>query len=229
MADARTTSRAGSTMTGWARTADYLFGRNALIGLASLMLLLISGYATWHGMRDFIVGVSTSSANVPTPGGLSISNDVLVISVVVALSFLMWLALRETFGAQRRVTERMITFPLYLFLAVWSIGFGYGFWWSLIAGEETTRTSLQNLQEDARDAAAAVAARLDAVRGQLDNVVIWSDSQMTREEGTGGSCGTPSGAWGAGRSTTRGAACAIYSLASRQHDQHLDCADPDRA
>ena len=32
------------------------------------------------------------------------------------------------------------------------------------------------------------------MRGQLDNVVIWSDSQMTREEGTGGSCGTPSGA-----------------------------------
>jgi len=171
-----------------------MFGRNALIGLASLMLLLISGYATWHGMRDFIVGVSTPSANVAAPGGLSISNDVLVIVVVIALTFLMWLALRETFGAQRRVMERMITFPLYLFLAIWSIGFGYGFWWSLIAGEETTRTSLQNLQEDARDATAAVAARLDAVRGQLDNVVIWSDSQMSREEGTGGSCGTPSGA-----------------------------------
>jgi hypothetical protein len=195
MADARTTSMTGSTITGWARMADYLFGRNALIGLASLMLLLISGYATWHGMRDFIVGVSTSSnVAVEAPGGLSISNDFLVIAVVITLSFLMWLALRETFGAQRRVTERMITFPLYLFLAVWSIGFGYGFWWSLIAGEETTRTSLQNLQEDARDAAAAVAARLDAVRGQLDNVVTWSDSQMLREEGTGGSCGTPSGA-----------------------------------
>src|SRR5256714_3313637 len=196
MADARTTSRTGSTMSGGARLADYLFGRNALIGLASLMLLLISGYATWHGMRDFILGVSTSSANVgqELPGGLSFSNDFLVIAVVIALTFLMWLALRETFGAQRRVTERLITFPLYLFLAVWSIGFGYGFWWSLIAGEETTRTSLQNLQEDARDAAAAVAARLDAVRGQLDNVVIWSDGQMSREEGTGGSCGTPSGA-----------------------------------
>jgi hypothetical protein len=192
MADARTTT----TLTGWARMADYLFGRNALIGLASLMLLLISGYATWHGMREFIVGVSTSGARAgqELPGGLSISNDFLVIAVVIALTFLMWLALRETFGAQRRIGERLITFPLYLFLAIWSIGFGYGFWWSLIAGEETTRTSLQNLQEDARDAAAAVAARLDAVRGQLDNVVIWSDSQMTREEGTGGSCGTPSGA-----------------------------------
>ena len=39
----------------WGRAADYLFGRNMLIGIASFMLLIISGYATWHGMRDFIV------------------------------------------------------------------------------------------------------------------------------------------------------------------------------
>jgi hypothetical protein len=180
----------------WGRVADYLLGRNTLIGFASLMLLLIAGFATWHGMRDFIIGVSTSPAaqTQELPGGLSFSNDVLVIVVVVALTFLMWLALRETFGARRSLLERMVTFPLYLFLAVWSIGFGYGFWWSLIAGEEATRTGLAGLQEDARDAGAAIAARLDAVKIQLDNVVTWSESQMAREETSGGSCGTPSGA-----------------------------------
>ena len=125
---------------------------------------------------------------------MSISNDVLVIAVVVALTFLMWLMLRETFGAKRHLRERLVTFPLYVFLAIWSIGFGYGFWWSLISGEEATRTGLAGLQEDARDASAVVAARLEAVRGQLDNVVSWSDSQMTREETSGGSCGMPSGA-----------------------------------
>ena len=151
----------------WGRVADYLFGRNALIGVASFMLLIISGYATWHGMRDFIIGVSSTptSQGQMLPGGMSISNDVLVIAVVVALTFLMWLMLRETFGAKRHLRERLITFPLYVFLAVWSIGFGYGFWWSLISGEEATRTGLAGLQEDARDASAVVAARLDAVRG----------------------------------------------------------------
>jgi hypothetical protein len=180
----------------WGRVADYLLGRNTLIGIASLMLLVISGFATWHGMRDFIIGVSTSPAaqQQELPGGLAFSNDILVIVVVVALTFLMWLALRETFGARRSVTERMVTFPLYVFLAVWSIGFGYGFWWSLIAGEEATRTGLAGLQEDARDAATSIAARLDAVKVQLDNVVTWSESQMQREESSGGSCGTPSGA-----------------------------------
>jgi hypothetical protein len=186
----------GSLVSGWGRVADYLFGRNALIGLASFMLLAISGFATWHGMRDFIIGVSSTG---PTPeqllpGGMRLSNDVLVIIVVAALTFLMWLMLRETFGAKRSWRERLITFPLYVFLAVWSIGFGYGFWWSLISGGEATRTGLAGLQEDARDASGAIAARLDAVKAQLDNVVTWSDGQMTREESSGGTCGTPSGA-----------------------------------
>jgi hypothetical protein len=189
-------TRAEPRRLGWGRVADYLFGRNALIGVASFMLLILSGYATWHGMRDFIIGVSSTptSQGQSLPGGMSVSNDVLVIAVVVALTFLMWLMLRETFGAKRHLRERLITFPLYVFLAIWSIGFGYGFWWSLISGEEATRTGLAGLQEDARDASAVVAARLDAVRGQLDSVVSWSDGQMTREETSGGSCGTPSGA-----------------------------------
>src|SRR5262249_38555056 len=180
----------------WGRTVDYLIGRNTLIGIASLMLLVLSGYATWHGMRDFIIGVSTTPASggQELPGGFSISNDRLVIGMVVALTFLMWLALRETFGARRRLLERLVTLCLYLFLMLWSVGFGYGFWWSLIAGQEATRTGLAGLQEDARDAAAAIAARLEAVRIQLDSVVSWSDSQMTRESTSGGSCGTPSGA-----------------------------------
>lgn len=175
-----------------ARAIDYVLGRNTLIGIASFMLLVISGYATWHGMRDFIVGVS--SAQSSSAGSMSISNDVLVILVVVALTFLMWLMLRETFGAQRQWRERVVTFPLYCFLAMWSIGFGYGFWWSLISGEEATRSGLAGLQEDARDAASVIAARLDAVRAQLDGVVSWSDTQMSREETAGGSCGTLSGA-----------------------------------
>ena len=192
MADARTRLPTRPTQSRLARIADYLFGRNALIGVATLMLLSISCYATWSGLHDFIIGVSDNpTRHLP---GIAINSDVFVVCIVIALTFLMWLSLRETFGAQRRITERLITLPLYLFLALWSIGFGYGFWWSLIAGNEATRTSLSRLQEDARDAAAAITARLQAVQAQLDNVVSWSDSQMAREETSGSSCGIASNA-----------------------------------
>jgi hypothetical protein len=174
--------------------AEYLFGDSVLIGAVSVALLMISGYATWSGMHDFIIGVSRTGQTRQIPGGFEITNDTFVIVIVAVLTFLMWLALRESFRKRQPLRRRLVTFPLYLFLALWSIGFGYGFWWSLIAGEEATRTSLASLQEDARDAASAIAARLDAVRSQLDNVATWSDSQMAREETSGGSCGTPSGA-----------------------------------
>lgn len=176
------------------RFIEYLFGRNLLIGLASMMLLVISGYATWSGMNDFIIGASSATKGRELPGGFSVSHTHLVVAVTVALTFLMWISLREAIGKERKFTERLITFPLYIFLVLWSVGFGYGFWWSLIAGEEATRTGLSSLQEDARDAGAAVAARLDAVRAQIDSVASWSDGQMSLEETRGGSCGVPSGA-----------------------------------
>jgi len=182
----------GSLGTGLA----VLFGDSVLIAIVSVALLMISGYATWSGMHDFIIGVSTQARSArEIPGGFSVTNDSFVIAIVAVLTFLMWLTLRESFRRGALLSrQRLVSYPLYLFLVLWSIGFGYGFWWSLIAGEEATRTSMSSLQEDARDASAAIAARLDAVRAQIDNVATWSDSQMAREETSGGSCGTPSGA-----------------------------------
>ncbi|MGF1649476.1 MAG: hypothetical protein ACFCUN_03405 [Hyphomicrobiaceae bacterium] len=178
------------------RARSYIFGRNFLIGTASLMLLVISGFATWSGMADFIIGASGDGSDSVgrSIGGIAVTNDAVVVAIVVALTFLMWLALREAFGVERSLTERAVMFPLYLFLALWSIGFGYGFWWSLIAGQEATRTSMAAMREDARDAGNAIAARLDAVRIQLESVVSWSETQMAREEASGGSCGVASGA-----------------------------------
>jgi len=184
-----------SQMSQVGRVIDYLFGRNALIALASIMLLVISGFATWSGMNDFIVGASQSSAKgTQVSEGFSISHHSLVVFITIALTFLMWLSLREAIGKGRSIVERLVTWPLYIFLALWSIGFGYGFWWSLIAGEEATRNSMSALQEDARDATTSISARLDAVKAQVDSFAAWSESQMSREENSGGSCGVASGA-----------------------------------
>ena len=174
----------------------YVFGRNILIGAAAMMLLLISGYATWHGMSDFILGFqATGDAGSPSQrgiGGLSVTTEALIIAIVVALTFLMWLALRETFGARRALRDRLVSFPLYLFLALWSVGFGYGFWWSLIAGPSATQEGLRTQVEEAREVAKKVEARLKAVAGSLTFAVDISNRRMAQEESSGGSCGIPS-------------------------------------
>jgi hypothetical protein len=53
------------------RTIHYLFGRNALIGLASFMSLANSGNATRAGMRDFIVGASSAAKGRDLGGGFA--------------------------------------------------------------------------------------------------------------------------------------------------------------
>lgn len=179
------------------RTLDYLLGRNALIGVAALMLLLLSGFATWKGMNDFILGVQSGNGAIQTldaPAGLQIQTGVIIGLMVAALTFLMWLALRETFGIRRTLRSRILTGILYGFLAIWSVGFGYGFWWSLVAGPEATKAGLTGQAEDVRDAAVVVKARLEAVRARLDSVVAHSERQMAREASSGGSCGIASGA-----------------------------------
>ncbi|MGD1870192.1 MAG: hypothetical protein ACFB0F_11930 [Neomegalonema sp.] len=172
------------------RGLDYILGRNFAIGLASMMLLAISGFATWRGMPDFIAGIQDNAASVRDP--LSGSTAALALAIVVVLTFLMWIALRETVKPQR-TGNLILTTPLYVFLVIWSVGFGYGYWWSLIAGSEATRTGLQGQAEDVRDATVGVASRLAAVQSRLDAVVRTSERQMQLEEASGGSCGVASG------------------------------------
>lgn len=172
------------------RGLDYILGRNFAIGLASMALLGISGFATWRGMTDFIAGIQDNAASIANP--LSGGTAALALAIVVVLTFLMWIALRETVKPQR-TGHLLLTTPLYVFLLIWSVGFGYGYWWSLIAGSEATRTGLQGQAEDVRDATVGVAARLAAVQSRLDAVVRFSERQMRQEESSGGSCGVASG------------------------------------
>jgi hypothetical protein len=79
-------------------------------------------------------------------------------------------------SAPARFRTRIVTFPLYVFLALWSIGFGYGFWWSLISGEEATRTGLSGCRR-MRAMPPPLSRPARCVRGQLDSVVTWSTAR----------------------------------------------------
>ena len=174
-----------------AAALNWILGRNLVIGLASMVLLALSGFATYRGMSDFIIGIQTAPLSVQGAESHGIAAELLVLAIVAALTFLMWIALRETVRPQD-LWKFFVTFPLYAFLFLWSVGFGYGFWWSLIAGSEATRLGLQGQAEDVRDAAVGISARLAAVQSRLDAVVRLSERQMEVEEASGGSCGVRS-------------------------------------
>ena len=83
--------------------------------------------------------------------------------------------------------------PIYVALVLWSLSFGYGYWWSLFARQDSGPLDTATLNLDARDAVAVVSARIDAVKTHIDIALGWSESQPAREERSGSICGVTGG------------------------------------
>lgn len=165
-----------------------LFDATAL-GLVTLLLIIASFVATWRGMRDFIIG-NDLAAGATSQG--------LVILIVLTLTLAMYVALREvvspyeTPGWWSHIWKRLIALPLYALLALWSIGFGYGFWWSLIAGQSVTQAELETVLVTVREDTGDVRANLVAAASVMAAAEALSDEKAQEETLRGGTCGVNS-------------------------------------
>ena len=174
------------------RRLGELFDASAL-GVVTLLLLIASFYATWQGMSDFV-----ASKGAPSEVG----TGALVVLVVLTLTLAMYVALRETVNPVRW-RNIFIAFPLYALLALWSVGFGYGFWWSLIAGEDATEAALTRTLESVVDAGTELEAEISAAVALVDAAEASSEARAELERTAGGTCGVASPAGNGPRSRAR--------------------------
>ncbi|MEO9969346.1 MAG: hypothetical protein ABJG15_05880 [Hyphomonadaceae bacterium] len=174
------------------RRLGELFDASAL-GLVTLLLLAASFYATWQGMSDFVTSKGTQS-ETGTAG--------LVLLVVLTLTLAMYVALRETVNPIRW-RNIFIAFPLYALLAIWSVGFGYGFWWSLIAGEDATEAALTRTLDSVVEAGIELKAEIGVAVALVDAAEASSEARAERERTVGGTCGEGSPAGNGPRSRAR--------------------------
>ena len=165
----------------------------SVLGVVTLLLLGASFFATWRGMRDFIASreLATGAAS-----------QGLVLLIVATLSLAMYVALREMIapyfvrGWWSAIWKRIIAGILYAVLAIWSVGFGYGFWWSLVAGQTATEAGLNRTVEAVRLETSDVRARLAAAGSVMASAEQLSDRKAEQEAARGGTCGvnSPAGA-----------------------------------
>ncbi len=158
------------------------FAEDLPLHLVIVMLLATSFLATLVGMVGFI---STADASTP------FATIVATIFMVFALTLAMFVALRETLRP-RRWFHWLPAAAIYGFLALWSIGFGYGFWWSLIAGEDATRRELQAALTDFDSQTARARSGVDAAGLLMASAAELSEDRARQETTTGGTCGAPS-------------------------------------
>ena len=193
MTDSSAEPHAGATPPEPARQASgWLADLRAdpILNVTVLLLLAISGYATWRGLNDF-VAVQDETAGLAADLGFA----GLIAAIVIALTLAMYVALREMLKARnwKRVIPGVLAFGLYALLAMWSVGFGYGFWWSLVAGEKTSANELHAAITRIEDETARLTAAIGTAEMLMRDAATLSAAKADQEARLGASCGVSSG------------------------------------
>jgi hypothetical protein len=81
----------------------------------------------------------------------------------------------------------------YLFLVVWTVGFGYSFWWGALAAKMASTARMSLVLDQLDNQLTAAGGQLKATADNMDRVEKLSEASAEQEDLSGGSCGIPSG------------------------------------
>jgi len=160
----------------------------AFVDVAIMMLLLgflgLSAYAAYEGIHDLIL--------IEQPRLVQESwQRYYIMGAVALLTLAMWVLLevalrRGTFG------KRSLSAVVYVVLALWSIGFGYGFWWKVIASRADTASNIDSVVEFVGDQVERAERAVTQLENDLGAILKKSAEKQAEEETKGSSCGVPS-------------------------------------
>jgi len=155
-----------------------LFTFDSLRTVAILFLLALSSVATGVGLVDLVeasgVGVSTFVRTI-------------IYLLAATIVIVMWILL-ET--AQRAIffRSRLAAAVCYLVFALWSVGFGVGFYYRYISADAVARADLQELDEGAARLLDSASEDLSSVIGILSDARQISIDRFVVEATQGNSC-----------------------------------------
>lgn len=156
---------------------------DAVINFTLAGFLFIAAYAAYEGLFDIILAEQPSLA--------SEQQRYYIAAAVTLITLAMW-ALLEVALRRGGAGKRIISAAFYLLLALWSIGFGYGFWWKVIASRSDTRAGIESSSRNVERQADSVEIAIRKVEGLLIGVISTSEAKKDQEIKAGGSCGIPS-------------------------------------
>jgi len=157
---------------------------NFAISVVFFGLLMISAYAVLQGLMDII--------SVSQPALASGFQRFYIGAAAVLITAAMWVTL-EVALSRGNLPKRVLAAGIYVLLALWSIGFGYGFWWKIIASRTETLAAIQGAATSVASQIQQTNAAVNRLEGSLEGVSAIALQQQNIETKSGGSCGIPSG------------------------------------
>jgi hypothetical protein len=160
-------------------------------------LLLVAFFMTWKGVSDFITAREFLADDAPFPIGdfsISRSSQVLIGAgfVVGMLILTMYVALRKWI-APIAFWKRALAAVLYVLVVLFSVGFGYGFWWGLFASKDVSDSEARAASAQLRIETGTISTRLAGVQRTIQSVADTTRRRSNTEAREGKTCGDDSG------------------------------------
>ena len=171
-------------------SVSWITGRGAsVIALAGFMGVSI--FATAMGFQDLRLANLDQST-------LSWQDSLPVWALTVFVILAMVAALNAALGVgfttsadgkkQNRYALRSIAAFFYLFFAFWSVGFGYGFFWKELAGQEYTQGQFRAAIEEVSRSESGAADALNTVESAVRSASETARDRADEEANNGGTC-----------------------------------------
>lgn len=146
-----------------------------------LGFFLLSAAATGLGFADL------RAANTDA-GRLGAGELVLTTATTLFVVAAMIVALHNVVSDANRLWVRLLSFVFYLFFAVWTVGFGYGFFWKELAGQEFTERQFGRAIADIAGAIGRTSAQLETAEQATTDAARLAASRAETEAREGRTC-----------------------------------------
>lgn len=154
---------------------------NILAGFALWGFFLLSVLATGLGFADLrAAGTETGDLSAPELA-ITIATTLFVVCAMVV-------ALHNLLEPGRAWWVRIAAFVFYLLFAVWTVGFGYGFFWKELAGQEFTRKQFVAMTGDMAGAVERVAGAATAAETATREAADTASARAQQEATEGRTC-----------------------------------------
>ena len=151
-----------------------LFTGRLVLPVIRFGLVCVAWLMTWKGVTDFVnVRELPAELDVITIGNLTVSREIVTSAmtgfVVAMLIFAMYVALKRML-APIAIWKRVFAAFLYVLLFLFSVGFGYGFWWGLLAGKNVNKAEARAASDKLHFETTEISARLAGVQLDIKSV-----------------------------------------------------------
>lgn len=157
------------------------FSPRGLSGFALIGFFLLSLAATGLGFADLRAANTDAGGLSPVELALTIATTLFVVSAMVV-------ALHNAVDFHTPWPLRLMSFAFYLFFAVWTVGFGYGFFWKELAGQEFTEKQFERAIGDVGASMSRASLALDVAEKATGEAASLASSRAETEAKEGRTC-----------------------------------------